>query len=80
MFRNQITFYASMGFDWLCWLPNVQLNLGESTHFVHPDEEDEEYPDGIPLNKEWSLSFMWMNFHLNICYNKPLPYKDDDED
>lgn len=58
------------------WIPSLDWNWGESTHFVHLLEDDEEYskyPDGKPLNREWSISLQWLFLYASLTAETAHP-------
>ena len=71
--HKRFMYYFSIG-GGISWKPWLNWNFGESTHFIH--KADDWSGDGIPLNKEWSISLHWLWFHLNISFEIPLEVDD----
>jgi hypothetical protein len=74
MFSHGLTLYLRISAD-ICWAFNY--NLGEPNHFVH--DGNPKYPDGTPLNKDYSVELMFLWFYITISYNVPLPYIEQQE-
>lgn len=54
--------YFSLG-RFTGWIPIINVTWGESTHFVHLEDRT-----SLPLNKEWSITFLWTVIHIDISY------------
>lgn len=48
------------------WIPHLDWNWGESTHFVHNWEEDAAGSKSTPLNREWSITIQWLFLYASV--------------
>lgn len=74
MFGTVGRFYISFwprGIELKDLVPKFNYNWDESTHFVHDDNP--LWPDGTPLNREWSVNIFWLWFHVDISWTIDHP-------
>ena len=62
------------------WIPHLEWNFGESTHFVHNWENDVAGSKRKPLNREWSLGLQFLFIYWTLTFEIPIQANWEDGD
>ena len=70
MFGNRLICFITVSRLYVPKIPDIDITWGKATHFIHDDDTD--FSEGRPLNKEWDISISWLWFSISLTYDKEL--------